>query len=201
MGNVIKDNIDEYDYMEGYHGTDRHNLIGIKRGNFRVKKDDEEKNWLGNGIYFFISSFGEDPVEKAKKWAIVDSWNKNLNEYTYNEYSVIKCEIIIKENTVLNLVKREHLNIFNYYREQLKERMTEHELRTNNFNDFKIFEHIKKQINSISIIKARIYTMLTAKDRRAKVVSNIPNCTILCVNDNEFIKQKSIEEVEYGRVK
>jgi hypothetical protein len=64
--------------------------------------------------------------------------------------------------------------------------------------DFKFFEHIKNH-SKVGVIISHIYIKFT-KERRAKVKSRIPNCTIISIANKNNIDIDSIDELEKGRV-
>ena len=65
---------------QAYHGTDKKFAEMIISNGFSIKEN--EKNWFGNGIYFFEWSFSE-----AQNWA------KNIKKF--NPPVVIKCIICL----------------------------------------------------------------------------------------------------------
>lgn len=182
--------------ITGYHGTAKDNVQDIKKYNFKIKED--KNHWLGNGVYFFIESYIQPSVVLAKKWAKAESWNNYRKEYTYDIYSVLKSDIILYKGSILNLRNSSGLEIFNKYREKLKNKLTINELKTK-IDDFKIIEHIKDKFN-VKIVIADVYIKFE-KERIAKLHSNIPNCAIMSVSEASLIDKQSIEEVDRGRVK
>lgn len=42
-----------YKYITGYHGTTKDNAISIINDGLKFEVSQKEKNWLGNGIYFY----------------------------------------------------------------------------------------------------------------------------------------------------
>lgn len=150
---------------------------------------------------FFIDGIGEDPVVKAQKWAIAESWDNDRKTYSYNEYSVLKCDIMLRRESILNLTTEVGLNLFNKVREKLINELEINKLRANFNNykmDFKLFKFLKKHFN-VNIIIAHVYIKFS-KERQGWVKSRIPNCTIMSVGDENLIDQKSILEVEKGGV-
>jgi len=79
---------------QAYHGTDKKFAEMIISNGFSIKEN--EKNWFGNGIYFFEWSFSE-----AQNWA------KNIKKF--NPPVVIKC--IIKYGKSLRLTEESHCKI------------------------------------------------------------------------------------------
>ncbi|TDO94153.1 hypothetical protein DFR79_104119 [Halanaerobium saccharolyticum] len=188
--------------IAAYHGTDSNNVDDIKDKNFIYKHD--KSHWLGNGIYFFMDGIGEDPITLASKWAIAQSWNNNAKHYSYKNYSVLKTEVNLENISILDLTSDDGLELYNRYRNRLLNKLSYYDLRENYSGnsgfeyDFKLFEHIKNN-SSVGIIISHIYIKFT-KERKALVKSRIPNCTIISIDDNNYLDKGSIAEVKKGRV-
>lgn len=53
--------------VNGFHGTSLKSAELIINSNFKPSIGDDE--WLGNGVYFFISSISSKPEQQAEEWA------------------------------------------------------------------------------------------------------------------------------------
>lgn len=183
------------DAITGYHGTASQNVESIKRNNYSIRED--EGHWIGNGVYFFINGYGQSCIDLAEKWAIAESWNNNERKYTYSLYSILKSNIYIYKDSVLNFRNHDSLELFNEYKENLKKTIDMHDY-ISELNDFKVIEHLKDKYD-IDIVIADVYIKFT-KERIVRFKSRIPNCTIMSVSDENLINTDSIEEVKQGRV-
>jgi hypothetical protein len=185
-----------------YHGTDSKNVDNIKQNNFILKHD--KSHWLGDGIYFFINGIGEDAITLSSKWAIAESWNNEDQCRYYDNFSVLKTDISLDNISILDLTDETGLDIYNRFRRQLLETLYSFELKekysgNKGFEyDFKLFQHIKNH-SSVGLIISHIYIKFT-KERKAKVRSRIPNCTIVSVANKKNIDKESIVVVKKGRV-
>lgn len=183
------------DAITGYHGTASQNVESIKINNYRIRED--KGHWIGNGVYFFINGYGQSCIDLAEKWAIAESWDNDNKRYTYSFYSILKNDILIYKNSVLNLRNPETIELLNKYKEDLKKEIEMKEYRSE-LNDFKVIEHLKEKYD-IDIVIADVYIKFT-EERITRLNSRIPNCTIISVSAKELINKDSLEEVKKGRV-
>jgi hypothetical protein len=92
-------------HFNGFHGTSLSSAKKIVSSNYESSIGDDE--WLGNGVYFFVDGISSKPDEQAKKWSIVQAWDKHKKTYKYKNYCVINSEIQVEEDDYLDLTKEE----------------------------------------------------------------------------------------------
>ncbi|WP_246124856.1 hypothetical protein [Algibacter pacificus] len=98
--------------FKGYHGTSISSAKEILKSNYDLSIGDKE--WLGNGVYFFIEGISSKPNGQAKNWAIAQSWDNVNKKNKYKEYCVIKSNIEVSEHNLLDLTKEEGVNVLEY---------------------------------------------------------------------------------------
>lgn len=91
----------------GYHGTSLTAAKRIIANGFEIREERDD-HWLGQGIYFF-----NEDIEQAELWA--------LRRYHGRKSAVIKADISIPRDKVLDLHTREGLNYLSGYLEFLEE--------------------------------------------------------------------------------
>ncbi|WCC41982.1 hypothetical protein PJJ26_11065 [Tenacibaculum finnmarkense] len=107
--------------IKGYHGTSISSAKEIIKSNYDLSIGDKE--WLGNGVYFFIEGISSKPNEQAKNWAITQSWDNIKQEHKYKEYCVIKSNFDVNEDNLLDLTKEEGVEILAYFLECFEEKI------------------------------------------------------------------------------
>ncbi len=190
----------DYKKIIGYHGTDAKNEDSILKNNFA---ESSGKQWLGNGVYFFVEEILNPPDIDAENWAIVTSWNNDSKINTYLNYIVLEAEIELNGNIFLDLDTVEGLEIFNIVRSAILEKLkiAKKKRLKNDLSDSAIIEEIKKQ-TKVKIIKKKMYVKLTSFERKNKLFSRIPNVSILVVsNPIENINKHTIKIKNKGEIK
>lgn len=181
----------------GFHGTELDTAYTIKEKAFKVRKCRE--HWLGDGVYFFIDGISASASNDAENWAIAEAWDKKNQKYSYMKYAILKAKISIDDDKLLDLTKLEGLKFFNTARKILfrKIKLQNKRLKTGDYRDHDVLDFILTRIE-IQNIMAHFY--IKSKDERvARLLSRIPNTTVLCNCSPELcIEKDSIEIIKEG---
>jgi len=170
----------------GYHGTNADHVESIVKNGFYTSDNADE--WLGHGIYFFTEGIS-DPIENAKEWAINQAWDKENKRYRYKKYAVLKVEVSGEQ--VLDLRTENGLWVYNEMRDLL---IRQYEATFD--KDRNIYEDNCKMSNlivdamNLDILINRLY-IKNRIQRKLRLVSNVPNTTVMVV-----IKPESIYSIE-----
>lgn len=84
--------MDSYVTLEAYHGTDLSNAESILKSGFKCLPS--KHHWLGNGVYFYMD------------YSLARWWTTNpTNKFgvRVKKAAVIKCNIFVKNNYILDL--------------------------------------------------------------------------------------------------
>lgn len=184
----------------GYHGTDAKNEKNILENNF--KESTGSKQWLGNGVYFFIEKILNPPEIDAKNWAIVNAWDNSLKRNIYLNYVVLKAEIKINNEKFLDLDTKEGLEIFSITKKELYNKLKSSKKKKlkNDLTDSSIIEIIKI-IRNIEFVKQEMYAQNSIFERINKLFSRIPNICILAVsNPTNNINIHNIKTILKGEI-
>lgn len=179
--------------FDGFHGTSLKSAKEILKSNFELSIGDVE--WLGNGVYFFISGISSKPDEQAEKWAIVQSWDKGLKENRYNNYCVIKSKIITVDHNFLDLTKEEGLEVLEYLVLRFEDKIKSIGRRLDYLDGFLINLARGEGILEIDVVKGNFYIKF-AKERIKNInlrTNNCTNCTVYkpSINLNEITVLKT----------
>jgi len=162
----------------GYHGTSVDSAIEIIKSNY--KQSCGNKEWLGDGVYFFINGISSKPDEQAKEWAIAQAWDNNRKEYVYNRYCIIKTKINVEEENLLDLTKEDGIEVLNYLIESY-ENVIKREKRNIKYAEGLIINLARSEgILPIDVIKGNFYIKF-AKERIKNINLRTNNCTICAV--------------------
>lgn len=184
--------------IEVYHGTNAKNEKSIRNNGFRKSRNEENAQWLGDGVYFFCEGVPPPPYESAQKWAVAEAWNNYSKMYDYQRYVVLKTYINTSENKLWDLTERDGQEIFHYLRNKFIEYAKNNRLYFNNyeFKDAHIIDNAIEQeiIPQLDAVKANYYIKFT-DERKLKIQSKMPNCTIIAVKqtsciDNDIVTYK-----------
>lgn len=178
----------------GFHGTDERNVESIQQNNFQESTGDS--HWLGEAVYFFTSGVG-DGVAHARNWAKSDAYERK-----YTRYAIIKADIAVNDDAILDLRLSDGLELFNLHRSYIltQLRRKKKEFRPNNekYSDGKVIEHMK-QVAGIEVVVGNQYVQFGI-DRREKIFSRVPNCTFLCVSNPKDNVNPAVTIVERGNI-
>ncbi|MPM58684.1 hypothetical protein SDC9_105517 [bioreactor metagenome] len=81
--------------FDGHHGTSFDSAKEIISSNYELSKGNDE--WLGDGVYFFVTGVSTKTSELAEKWAIAQSWD---NDKKYNPSKCVFSNSIIKTGQI-----------------------------------------------------------------------------------------------------
>ena len=181
----------------GYHGTSVNSAQLIIKSNY--EKSIGDKEWLGDGVYFFIDGLSSKPNEQAKEWAISQSWDNMRGDYTYKEYCVIKSEIKVFEDNFLDLTKEDGIEILSYLYETFEEKISKLNKSLKFIDGLLINLARNEGILPIDVVKGNFYIKF-AKERIKRINLRTPNCTISTVFEpNKNIRESTI--VNTGDIK
>lgn len=183
----------------GFHGTDVISCKKILGNGCSFKESKKETEWAGTGIYFFISEKDKKAYNDAHKWAtdIKKIPNKNV--------SVIKANIRINKNKILDLREELTFEIFHEYKDSMFQKAIEvarekkQKLKKDSINgrrlDTKAINRFCEEMRMHAVIVQRyINFKKNSKDNIEHLyddyASSIPNCTIFCLRNQSFIIKK-----------
>lgn len=179
-------------YFLSYHGTDKDNVPSIRKSGFNTSDADHE--WLGSGSYFFTEGV-TCPIENAREWAKSAAWNNTDKINNYGTYSVL--EVVVSGEKVLDLRETEDINIYNQTRSDV---IQSHKKRNKSYKNIDtaicnaIINLMKIDILiKDSYIKSRF-------ERKYRIESRVPNCTVLCATKTAQIFCDDMNEYEIGEV-
>ncbi len=106
----------------GYHGTKKENIESICKNNFIINKDEDNKLFLGYGIYFFYI------YDDAVDWNI----KSFMKEFSYlpgfemiaNKYGVIESKVQANEDDILDLDEKDKLYKFEILVDKFKGKLS-----------------------------------------------------------------------------
>lgn len=176
-------------HIEGFHGTSFENAKKIILEDFNLSVGHKE--WLGDGVYFFIDGISNKPSNQAEKWSIVQSWDNNKKEYSYKRYSVLKCQIEVDDGNFLDLTSSDGVEILDYIIENHISKMREIGKKIAYIDGFVINFARGEKILPIDVVKGNFYIKFT-KERVRKFNRRTPNCTICSVYnpENNIVKKE-----------
>jgi uncharacterized lipoprotein YehR (DUF1307 family) len=141
--------------FKGYHGTSISSAKEIIKSNYDLSIGDKE--WLGNGVYFFIEGINSKPDEQAKNWAIAQSWDNTKLKYKYKEYCVIKSIIKVKDDDLLDLTKEEGVEVLNYLLKCFEKKIEKLNKKFNYIDGLLINLARSEGILPIDVVKGNFY--------------------------------------------
>ena len=183
----------------GYHGTNEQNEKNILSMNFRKSAGDN--HWFGEGIYFFIDGINAESLDNiAVQWAIDQAWDNQERKLKYTNYLVLKATIHLEPETIFDLRDEKNNIVFNQVRDKIIEAIrNKGKIINGDYKDSIVFKYIQQKFRIKAFI-GNVYIRLGTQ-RICKIHSNIPNCTIICVHDNQAISIEDIEPVKKGAIK
>lgn len=175
--------------INGFHGTSLKSAKLIVESNFELSIGDKE--WLGDGVYFFISGISSKPEKQAEDWAKVQAWDNLLKKNKYERYSVIKSIIDVEEEKFLDLTMEEGVEILKYLINKFENKIKT--LKRNlKFIDGLVINHARKEgILDIDVVKGNFYIKF-ARERIYGINQRTNNCTICTV----FEPNKNLSETK-----
>lgn len=181
----------------GHHGTSIESATMILNSNYELSKGDDE--WLGDGVYFFISGVSSKTVELAKKWAIAQSWDSSKKALKYREYCIIQSSIKVDESKFLDLTIEDGVEILEYLVVRYKEKI-ESIGKKMRFLDGLLLNLARGEgFLPLEVVKGNFYIKF-AKERIERINLRTSNCTICTVyNPSKNIVSNSI--IKTGHIK
>jgi hypothetical protein len=181
----------------GYHGTSSEAAVSIIMEGFINSEGDDE--WIGKGSYFFVQGISSMPSDQAAKWAIAESWNNSKKINIYTRFAVIKSQIEVKEDHLLDLTVEDGVEVFNYIIEAHKAKIQQ----MGRFFDYKdgyIIDFARGEgLIDVDVVKGNYYIKF-AEQRKRGINLRTANCTICSVYEpNKNIKSSTI--VKEGDIK
>lgn len=183
--------------IEAYHGTSREAANDILTNSFNesVKVDE----WLGHGIYFFVPGVS-DPVENSKQWATAQAWNAEQKVNNYTHMSVLKANVELEADRVVDITETSGLAAFNEIKEQLFDKI---------FDNFRFLRDNPSQHNCILFnfvvdtldahaVKHNLY-IKNVRERKLKLRLHVPNTTVLCVRKAKF--KAGVDKIYDGEIR
>lgn len=183
--------------FEGFHGTSLKSAKEILNSNFELSIGDIE--WLGNGVYFFITGISSKPEEQAEKWAIAQSWDKTSQIYNYNNYCVLKSKIIVDENKFLDLTHEDGLEVLEYLVVKFESKIKTLGKKLDYLDGFLINLAREEGIFEIDAIKGNFYIKF-ADERIKRINLRTNNCTI-CTIYKPIDNLEEITVLKTGKIK
>lgn len=178
--------------FDAYHGTSVSAAFGIRDNGYKPSVSNAE--WLGNGVYFFLDGIS-DAKKDAECWAICQSWNKDTRCRDYETYAVLYSELNVEDEFILDLDDdcSDKRKAFCEFRELFFDKIREANKHYGEFADGCIINEIlENRIMQVKMVKSKMYVQLKELDRRFKIKSRIPNCTVCSVNDLNCISNTRI---------
>lgn len=187
--------------ITGFHGTYTKNIEGILNNNFIESKNHDI--WLGDGVYFFVEGIGTlHPSEYAMQFAKDQCWDNTEKKHTQDEYCVLEALIKINDNNFLNLTEEKGTRLFNEFRDMIISKIWENGKRIaqGEYRDSDVLKIMREELK-IEFVKSNVYIKFAAQ-RIGKMYSNIPNVTVLTVNNPpKNIQKSSIKVIKKGEIK
>lgn len=164
--------------ISGYHGTSLKSAKLIISSNFKLSVGDKE--WLGNGVYFFINGISSKPEKQAEDWAIAEAWDKIAQRNKYERYSVIKSSIEVEDDKFLDLTVEEGVEILNYLTDKFEKKIKILKKRLVFIDGLVINLARGEGILDIDVVKGNFYIKF-ARERIGRINFRTNNCTICTV--------------------
>lgn len=168
--------------VEGFHGTSFESAKKIILDDFKLSYGNKE--WLGDGVYFYAKGINDKPSNQAGNWAIAQSWNNTDRKYIYRRYSVLKCQIEVEEKNFLDLTTSDGVEILDYIIENHSSKMKEISKKIAYIDGFVINFARGEKLFNVEVAKGNFYIKFT-KERIDNINRRTPNCTICAVYNPE----------------
>lgn len=166
--------------IEGFHGTSFAAANEIIKSNYESSKGDKE--WLGDGVYFFLKGINENPRDQAKKWAIAQSWDKKTGKNKYKRFCVIKSNIKVDEDNFLDLTNSEGVEVLEYLVKTFEDKLKKINRKLEFIDGLVINLARNEGILEIDVVRGNFYIKF-AEERIKRINLRTNNCTICSVNN------------------
>lgn len=186
--------------IEGFHGTGKAIAETILETEFKLSAGDKE--WLGDGVYFFIEGLDSDPAFQAQKWAMVNAWDNILKQNKYDEFAVISALIQVEEENFLDLTTAEGLKVWNYLISKFEEKLLEkRNAKRLDYMDGLVINFIRNEkLAQIDVAKGSFYIKLDKKQRINHMNMRTNNATICAVYETGNIVKGRLYIIETGKI-
>lgn len=181
--------------FEGYHGTSFDSAKKILSSNYELSIGDDE--WLGDGVYFFVSGVSTKTSELAEKWAIAQSWDRERKILKYTEYCVLHANIEVEESAFLDLTTEDGVEVLTYLADKYKDKLKTAGKRMI-YQDGRLLNLARGEgFLPLEVVKGNFYIKF-AKERIEKINLRTNNCTICTVyNPSKNVLSNSIIKTGY----
>ncbi|MFZ6801862.1 hypothetical protein [Undibacterium sp. Di24W] len=182
--------------FEGFHGTSLDASKSIVGGQFL--KSESRTEWLGHGVYFFVEGIS-CPLQNAQDWAICQAWDKENCVNLYDDFGVLKSEIQLGEDELIDLTCLSGLQAFNATKAELYSALMKHGIQLAPQEEHNcILFNFMVDVLEVKAVKHHLY-IKNKRERRAKLDLNVPNTTVCCLVDLGSIAKTEI--VVEGKIK
>lgn len=178
----------------GHHGTSDESARAITKNNFSISKGDKE--WLGDGVYFFVEGVSSKTADLAEKWAVAQAWNPKERKNNYAIIGIIESLIEVKESDFLDLTIEDGVEIFNYLIERYESKLRSINKKLK-YADGSLINLVRKeQALPLEVVKGNFYIKFK-RERMSNINMRTSNCTICAVYEpSKTIKESSIIKIE-----
>lgn len=154
----------------------------------RTPPSSSNIEWLGSGVYFFVEG-AFCPIENAREWAKNSAYPDK-----YVSYSILK--VLVTGERVLDLRIEEDLKMFDELRQHIFQKYDaeKRKFRTSMHPDTFLCNSFAKSMK-LDILIQNFY-IKTKNQRIKKIVSRMPNSTVLCAKENANIDLVNLDEIE-----
>ena len=185
-----------YITLKGYHGTNKALTGKILNEGLSPSKGDRE--WLGDGRYFFIEGICRCPDAQARDWAIYRAWDKQNNRNRYLFYAVLRGIIQVDDDKFLDLTTADGVELFEYIQKQCSEKLATIGREVVYVDGYLInFARCELTLD-IDVVKGNFYIKIKKEERINNIRRRVPNCTICSVYNPHCVVQ--LKSVEDGRI-
>lgn len=181
----------------GFHGTSTDSAKEILKSNYELSIGDN--HWVGNGVYFFIEGISSKPDEQSKKWAKTQSWDKKTKKLKYKFYCIIKSEISVNEENLLDLTKEDGVEILSYLFRKYEDKINKLGKKVEYYDGLLINLARGEGLLDIQVVKGNFYIKF-AEERIRGINLRTANCTICTVFEPRINIRNSII-VSTGEIK
>ncbi len=181
--------------LSGHHGTSLESAKKILGSNCELSFGDDE--WLGDGVYFFVTGISSRTSELAEKWAIAQAWDNEKKLLKYKEYCVMQSHIEVDESEFLDLTVEEGVEILSYLVERYKEKIDSSGRKLKPVDGLLINLARGEGVLPLEVVKGNFYIKF-AKERIVRIDLRTSNCTICTVySPSKNIVSNSIIKTGY----
>lgn len=182
--------------LDGFHGTNLECVDSILNDGFKPSSGNRE--WLGDGVYFFVEGLSKTPENQATQWAIVSAWNNKKKANDYQEYAVLHGIITVEEDKYLDLTEADGIDVLNYIQESCTAKLKTRNKKLHYIDGYLINYARDTKLIDVEVVKGNFYIKLRKEDRQFDLSRRIANTTICSVYSQKHIQ--NVEVTTKGRV-